>query len=448
MLRLIVTDLVASTRIWLGALVVIVAAAFVATVAVSFIATGLASGGQAREALSSLGGVVIGFSAIAAIVVLTSVANLTIALQQRSYALWQLVGLRPALVGWVVLGQLSIVSVLGASIGCLIALPLLPAVFHALFSSWAEVWRLVSGTPAQVNDVALILVIAGTAVVVLLGGLRGALRASRVPPIEALREPDPPRVRAGWLRWAVAVVTGGLVTAMALGLRGASFSTISSQAVMLIPFLSAPLAALGPLLFPLVLRAWTALLPRRVSPSWFLARHSARYRLSQSSAAIAPLMVAITLAGGLYTAMQLLTAAGEARGITGDFTIPVQAAVVVLGGPLLLSGLGAAATVFMAGRAREREFALIQSAGGTTATIVVMAVWEAVIYATTAVIFAGVAILTGGAFLAGVLEVPLTVAVMPCLVVTAGGFLLLLASTVIPTLVAVHRDIPRTLAVE
>lgn len=441
--RLILTDLLANTRIWLGAFVVIVATAFVAAVSASFIETGTAQPGDLGGSLDSMAGVVIAFTSVAAIVVLSSVASLIVSLQQRGYALWQLAGIRPSFVSLVVIGQLTVVAVAGALIGCLVAVPLLPGIFRVLFSTWPEM----AGVPPRFGPTAALWLIAAVVVVVLLGGSRGARRAGRVAPIEALREPEPPRMRVGWLRWTLAALVLAGMAAMSLGLGHESFTAISSQSIMLTPLLSAPLAALGPLLFPLVLRAWSALVPGRASASWFLARHSAGYRLGQSSAAIGPLMVAIALAGGLYTAIETLSEASRARGLGGG-SLGWGPAVIILGGPLLLSGFGAAATVFMSGRAREREFALIQSAGATNATIAVMSVWEAVIYAVTAATLAAVTILAGGAVLASALGVPLVVAVAPSAGVAGGGLALLLAATVPPALIALRHEVPRTLAAE
>ncbi|HEY0249559.1 MAG TPA: FtsX-like permease family protein [Gryllotalpicola sp.] len=442
--RLIFADLIANARIWLGAFVVILATAFVAAVAAGFIATGNAAGGEAQIGFGSIGGVVIAFTSIAALIVVSSVANLTVALQQRAYALWQLVGMRPALVGWVVIGQLLIVAVAGSLAGCLVATPFLPSIARTLFTTWEAIGRV----PMRFDGAAVAWVTVGIVAVALLSGSRGARRAARVPPIEALREPDPPRMRAGWLRWIVALAALGGVTAICLPLRDESFTAISSEALILTPLFSAPLAALGPLLFPAALRAWSALVPGQMSASWFLARHSAAYRLNQSSAAIGPLMVAISLAGGLYTATLIVAEAGHARGIDGNYSIPWRGAVIILGGPLLLSGLAAAATVFMSGRAREREFALIQSAGATNPAIATMSVWEAVIYAATAAVLAAVTMLAGAAVLASALAVPLTVAVAPAAGVAGGGLVLLLAATLLPALATLRRSVPRSLAAE
>lgn len=446
MTRLVLSDLTAHVRVWLGVLAVTIASGFVGAIAAGLIETGTVHGGRVLEGLSSTSAAVIMFTAITALIVLSSTVNLTVALQQRSYALWQLVGIRPALVAWVVLTQLGIVGALGAAVGCLLALPIFPPLFVWVFREWTDM----QGISLHLGAVSVLVVVASIAVVVLLGGLRGARRASRTPPIEALRDPEPPRIKMGWFRIVLAVLVIGGTVALALTLDGnASISAFSGQAVLLTPLIAAALAAAGPLVFPLVLRAWTSLLPPGASASWFLARNSARYRLSQSSAAISPLMVAVALAGGLYTTGATLAAAqAERTGSSDGFDLAPEGVVILLGGPLLLSAI-AAATVFMSGHAREREFALIQAAGSTHADITLTAIWEAVIYAATAAILGTAATVIGGLIIAAKLSLPVPAVSFATLgLIAGGGFLLVLAATVAPTVAALRHEIPRTLAVE
>lgn len=447
MIRLVLCDLAAHARVWLGVLAVSVAIGFVAAIAAGLIETGLFHGGRVAEGLSSTSSAVIMFTAVTALIVLSSTSNLAVTLQQRSYALWQLVGIRPALVGTVVLTQLGIIGVVGALSGAMLAVPVFGPLFRWVFHAWEDL----QGISLHLGMISVVLVTGASAVVLLLGGLRGARRASRTPPIEALRNPEPPQVKIGWFRiiLTVLVVTG--VTALAVNLDGqASFSAISGQAILLTPLIAAAFAAAGPILFPLILRAWTSLVPARASATWFLARHSARYRLGQSSAAIGPLMVAIALAGGLYTTGATLAAAQAARtGTSTGFDLAPEGVVLLLGGPLLLSAVSAAATVFMSGHSREREFALIQAAGSTHPTILITTIWEAVIYAATAAILGTLATLIGGIILAHTLGLAFPPIALPTIgLITVGGLALLLAATVAPTAAALRHEIPRTIAVQ
>jgi len=129
--------------------------------------------------------------------------------------------------------------------------------------------------------------------------------------------------------------------------------------------------------------------------------------------------------------------------------LEIGVVVLMLGGPLLLAGVGAMATVFMSGYAREREFALLRAAGSTPRTILLTAVWEAIIYTVTAAILAALAILVGAVVLALALELSAPVLSLSSgAIVVIGGFMLLLAATLIPTFISLRAEIPRQLAVE
>lgn len=447
MIRLIVSDLIAHARIWLGVVAVTIATGFVGAVAAALLETGAFHGGEVEEGLASTSSAVIMFTAVTALIVLSSTATLTVSLQVRSYALWQLVGVRPALVSAIVLVQLGIVGVVGGLLGSLLALPVFPALFVWVFREWSEM----QGVSLHLGLGSAWVVTAAITLTVLFGGLRSARRAGRTPPIEALRDPEPSQARTGWFRVLLGIAALGGMIALVLNLDGsAPMSTFSGQAVLLTPLIAAVLAATGPIVFPLVLRGWTALIPARVSATWFLARNSARYRLSRSSAAISPLMVAIALTGGLYTTVATTAAAQTLRtGADAGFDLAPEGVVILLGGPLLLSAVASAATVFMSGHAREREFALIQAVGSTPPSIVLTAIWEAVAYTVTAVILGSAATIIGGVVVADALELPGPSISFPTLgVIAGGGLIFLLAATVMPTAAALRTEVPRTLAVE
>jgi putative ABC transport system permease protein len=171
--------------------------------------------------------------------------------------------------------------------------------------------------------------------------------------------------------------------------------------------------------------------------------------VGRSTAAISPLMVAVGLAGGLYTATAVSNAALDrtASGTAAAPDIGAGTVALLIGGPVLLAVFGSTTTIFRSGRSREREFALIQVAGGTTATVLAATGWEAPIYAATAVAFgsASVAVTTmAGLWLEHRWEFG-----APAVGSIAGlGLLLILAATVLPTASALRTEMPRTLAAE
>ena len=443
MLRLIFSDLAANFRIWAGTLVVALATGAVTTMAAAEIETAARTGGDPGLALYAISGTVLLFATLTTVIVLGSISNLAVALQQRPYALWQLVGIRPALIRLVVLTQLLIVALAGGAAGCAVTTPALPALFRFFFAGASGL----DGLRPRFGVVAAGSVVAFVTVVVVVSGARAAGRASRVPALQSLREPDLPRRRMGVLRWLNALVLLAILVSVLSSLPGSAADRLATPLMIVAPLTAGLLAAVSPLLYPAFLRAWTALIPPSVSAGWYLARNSTAHNVSRSTAAISPLTVAVALAGGFYTATGIGGAAisrespGAAQGVaTGTVAL-------LIGGPLILAVLGATATIFMTSRSREREFALIQAAGGTQATVLGAAACEAVIYVVTAAFLGAAAV--GVTALAGLAAVgSWEFGFGPVAAVAATGLFLTLAATVLPTLFALRDEVPRTLAAE
>jgi len=443
MLRLIISDLLANLRIWLGTLVVAAATGAVSTVAAAEIETAARTGGNPGLALYAISGTALLFATLSAVVVLGSISNLAVALQQRAYALWQLVGIRPVLIRLVVLTQLLIVAVIGAAVGCAATAPALPALFRFFFTGANGL----EGLRPRFGPAAAGGVIVFVTAVVVLSGARGAGRASRVPALQTLREPDRPSRRMGVPRWLSAGAVLAIVVSVVASLPGTAPGRLSTPLMIIAPLVAAFLSAVSPLLLPVFLRGWTALIPPTISASWYLARNSTAQNVSRSTAAVSPLMVAVALTGGFYTATAIGGAAVSRESMTTAADVGNGTVALLIGGPVLLAVLGATATIFMSSRSREREFALIQAAGGTGATVLGAAACEAVIYVVTAALLGAVAVAVTavtGWWVEGSWEF----GAGPVGVLAGAGLLLTLAATVLPTWTALRAEIPRTLAAE
>ncbi|MEV0952096.1 FtsX-like permease family protein [Promicromonospora sp. NPDC050249] len=448
MFRLLTRDLVFNARIWLG--LAMVAAAGAASVAVSASTADAAyrATGNTALALYGISGSLLVFTSVAAVVVLSSVAGLTVALHERDYALWQLVGFGPGAIRTVVLAQLAAVGLVGALAGCLAAAPLLQPFADYVFAGSSGLGRVqlrlgAVGTFASVFVVVLLL---------LAGGSRAARRAGRVTGLELLREAAVPRLRMTWSRWVLSAGLLTVVTSMALGLFGRDVADLETSLSLIPPMVAGLFVAGSPLVTAPLTRAWTGLVPARASVAWYLARNVAFAALDRSTAAINPLVVTIALTGGLYTAHGMVASVEAAQTGAPATGLPAQFVVLLLGGPLLLAAVGAAATVAMSGRARTRDAALLEAAGSTPGTVVASAALEAVIQVGTAALL-GVAAVTCGA-LAGASALgwqtlgAATTGISAVVVTGAGGLLLVLAATVIPAVVRLRQDPVRVLATE
>ncbi|PZE84135.1 FtsX-like permease family protein [Curtobacterium sp. MCBD17_032] len=453
--RLVLSDLRSNTGIWVGALVVTIATAAAAAVAAAMLETGLAlvAAGSERDLLRAAGlatvaTLVVVLTVVAVAAVLGSVTRLTIDLQRRGYALWQLVGVPSRSVTVIVRLQLAVVALVGSSVGCLVVAPVVPAVLHVGLSA-SDGLRDLHERFGVVSGVAV--VVSVTAVVVL-SSLRSSRRAGRVRPVEVLRDPEDAQRGTGWGRWAGAGVAVALAALMTSTLAAAGVRA-GAQVVLIGPLVTAALVAVGPTLFPAVVRTWTRIVPAHRSASWFLARNAAASAVGRSTATVSALVITIALPGSITAGFATLgDAIGRSTGATLTGLAP-QSFLLMLGGPLLVSLSGAAATVLMAGRTREQEAALVEAAGGSRGVVVARAAWESVILVGTAVLVSAVVLVVtscGQAIALGV-SVPGTV---PHLGLAAAGpaalvsLVLMVAAGTLPLVVGRRRSIPLVLAAD
>lgn len=361
MIRLVFCDLYDHLTTWIGAFFIAVGCSYIGGWVVSLQTTSSFYADGVQKFLQNAGSSIFMFSLIAGIAVLISAANLTVSVQRQSYALWQLVNIKPYLVSLIVLIQLAIVAVLGAVCGTLLSVITFKPLFPLLFSSRAEIAQI---TPhvgiEQLPTVWLIVVI-----VFLVGGLKGARSAAMTPPLTVLREPEPKKIRLTWLRILVFVALSACMCWMAYTIGEALSENRQADAMMwafLMPvLLASTFAPLAPLLLPVTLSAWTTLIPLKLNNAWYLARNSARYSLSTSTSVETPIMMGFGLVAGIFSVMQVLASHARTQGVsdTSGYILGSTETLLMLGGPVLLCAIGAAVSVVMSSRSRTRDVALL-----------------------------------------------------------------------------------------
>ena len=361
-----------------------VACGFVGGFAASLIATA-----RTYPNTESLAASVIMFSAVAAVAVLASVAGLTVSAQRRSYALWQLANVSPRRVAAVVLAQLAVVAVLGAAVGTSIEAASFAPLFPLVFSSPDY-----QPIDQVVPDAGLLLmpaVWAAVACVFLVGGARGARSAAKMPPMTALREPEAARKGVTAMRALVSAVLGLGAWQIASSLFGAELRALSNS--LFLPLLMvATLVPVAPAALSALMAAWTAPVPQRRLHAWYLARRTARYGLAASTSTETPIMVGFALVAGIFSLGGLLEGYIRQQGLTGySATLDWTSSVLLLGGPVLLCAVGAAASVVMTSKTRTRDVALLVAAGARPGTLLAAAACEALVHAVTATL-AGMAV--------------------------------------------------------
>ena len=453
MIRLLLGELRADWRSWAGLVLVAAVAGLAIGIGGSFLETGLHVGGRRGEGISGVSSMILVFSGVSAIAVTSAVARLAVDLGRPGYARWQLCGVTPRQTAAVVLGQVVVLSLTGAALGLGATALLARFVLRLAFDGASGGYET---TTAIVGPLTAILLGGGVLLVALLGGLPAARRAARTPALEALRESEPQGTAMRWWRWALFVVlTAGMVAAVQAWMSSAATatpedrSTLISQTPLIAPLLTMVIVAGGPVLYAPLLRAWTALLPATASSAWFLARHQARYHLGRSTATITPLLTGTAMLGGLYTVTATWGAAARAAGEPFE-GLKLGQVIVLLGGPLLLAGIGAAVVVFMSNRTQAREQALLSASGATTTVIVRAAVLQALIHVCTAAVLSAAVIVATGVLTTAMLR-PFYPAVVPQFdvgssgILVGAGALLTAAAVLIPVLSRLRASVAMAL---
>lgn len=445
MIRLLANDLRTNIATRIGPLVMIIAVALMIAFGIAFIPPNTTT---ATYLITS--------TLIATALILGSIMVLAAGLRRQDYALWQLAGFEPRQIHQLVSGQNAVLGVIGSSIGALLAVPIVPTVLDEFIAGSLSVTRgEVHMNPS--TFVAVVLVVTGVTV---LFGRRAARSAAHTPVLEVLRESAPPEPRMTPKKW---IAFGGLGLALALLLMKMAVgdrAEIIGLSLFFGPVLAGMLAAIGPLVFPRVILGWTSLIPLGRWKVWYLARHNAQHRAVQSSASIVSLLVSISVLGSFIattgTATNWLQITHEVSESYYALNNPSGFAMVSLlvGGPLMLSCVGTAVVVFISGRDRSRENALLRSSGALSATIIAASILEAVIITVTAFLLSMIIVAITAILVAMSLSNHSGVSVMPEIpllvpgIIAAIGATLVLLATVIPTAISLRQSVPGALAAE
>lgn len=401
------------------------------------------------------------FSGLVGVTVLATSASMVVDSRRGALARLSVAGATPRQVVRSVMGQLVVVSLLSAVVADVIGVLTLEPYLHFLatgLDSSTTVAR-----PDAVFDVgSMLLANLGCVLVAVLGGFGQARRASRVPPVEALRQaavlPAPRMTALRWFMVAVcALVIAGLFAAVGPMTAGRDSETVSAFMQMGLGSLILVVmmvAMASPILVGPLARAWTAVLPVR-DPIWQVARMNIVARGARLSRSVVPIVFTIGLMLGLLTIGPTIAATTAASGYDGG-TVQLDKAgmgafLSLLGpapGIALCGGIG---NLFMTSRQRDAELALLGVTGATPAQRKALPVLEAVILTVTAAIPAAGALAVMAAFyhvsfagagLVPVIEVPLSAWVTGI----GGTMVIMVAATSLPTLPALERPEPRVIA--
>ena len=396
MVTLIWNDLRHHARQWLWSLLVAMVGGAIIGVIITawYSALSWAQAQGSAELVNAshiIGSNLVSYAGLATAVILSTTFGLTVSAQQRSHALWKVLGIPGSRIRRIILTQVGVIGLLGGTIGAVVSLPLV----RLYLLTWREFEVFPPDLPIIMPGFGVPLTIAVTTLFCILGGMGAARRAASVPEMQALREATAPRTRTRWWQWAIVAV---LVLAIVLtpfdstvplneaeraelvaagvdlndpgerAIAGASMGLLAAIAGLCVPNWT-----LRPLL-----TWWTALIPGR-SPAWFAARANARHRASLSMTTIVPFAIAVALTGTVYAAVGAGQATGAQGSVNGFLTVGVPI--------FLISGVGGIANIAMVGRARRQEGALLGVIGARSSTVLASTALEGVIYAVTGIIF-------------------------------------------------------------
>ncbi|WP_030148199.1 FtsX-like permease family protein [Mycetocola saprophilus] len=436
MIALIFADVIRGYRVWLGLAAVSAAVAAAFTYVACTLTSAVANPGDLGALIAATSVAVVFFTVVAGIVVIGSTSNLVVTVQRRQIALWQLIGFTPRAVYWTFSAQILVTATVGSALGALIGTWIFTPVFRYVLSVWADP----ETAQVSIQPWAAIVAAACTILFVGLSGLSGARRASRTSPVQILREPEAPGGIVQWIRVGLAVVLCGVTVGIAVTRSGESLSSVATNAPFFAPLLLVACVIAAPVLYPAVISLWTRAIPATASSSWYLARNAAQYRVGLTTSAISPLMLAMGLVAGVYSAGNTLATAAGAD--AAQYGLDPREILLMFGGPLLISLVASASAVYITNGDRRRERALLDSAGATPGTHVATAFWESVIYVVTAMILAAVAVITATVLVALLAGAPgVSVDLIPIAVLAGVGLILLGAATLIPV-VAARRASP------
>ena len=394
------------------------------------------------------------------IVVIGTATNMALNARRGALARLSLNGATPPQIVGTVVVQLVVVSLVSSLIGSLLAVAALRPALNLLAFE-----RTQAGTSMPVPDPVyslwpILATTLGAIAVAVLGGIRHAIRSSKIAPVEAVREHTADGLT---IRMTVgrSITTGlvALVLIAAYSSIAAFTSEPNSETVSNLILLSMTvlvifavlLALLAPILIGPLTKAWVRLLPLPFA-SWQLARRTVSARARRLTRSVVPVMMTIGLLLGMLAIWGSLEATLIANGYDIEITASGPASLLVfLGLPLMISLAGGVGSLIMMSRQRDAELALIGIVGATPRQRIFVPLLEAVIITVTATLLGMV--MAAGALAVVAVGLPsagMTYAFVPPMATLTATILAVLvitiSATVLPTLQALRKVEPLVIA--
>ncbi|KAA1395345.1 ABC transporter permease [Aeromicrobium ginsengisoli] len=307
--------------------------------------------------LASMFGVMSGFSGFIAIFVVASTFSFVVSSRRRELGLLRLIGSTPRQVRRMILGESLIVAAAASLAGCAFAHLITPMTLWLAHERGLTPMKL--DPPTFWPTLAIAFPIG--AVVALVGVRSAARRASRIPPVDAMREAAVERRRMGFWRFVVGLVclAGSLTMLVTMGAVTGELSLVLGIFAPEMLVISA--VCFGPWLFPALARLIAWPLVRRGDVTIRLARDNVAASAKRTASLAAPTLAISAIGGSLLLTLGI--AADWDHAINQEY---LKAPVVVQGdertGEALASSpavkvadAGAATSITLIDREGERE---------------------------------------------------------------------------------------------
>lgn len=436
MLKLIFSDLKTNKATWLGAFFVAITCGYIGGWVISILGTAQFYVGAVYKNINQAGTILFLFSIVAGLAVISAVAKLTVDAQRKSYALWQLVNVSPRKVIMVVLAQLFVVAILGAICGTLLSgisfVPLFPLVFSAR--------KIFEQVIPRVDLSSMPIVWLGVACIFLFGGLKAARAAGHTTPLQALTSQPLKKLGMTWIRLLLFVVLLTITVWFSYSIIVDGPNNGTDRSIYLPILLVGTLVPIAPVLFLLFMRIWTLLVPQRCVV-WFLARRMALYNFSLSTSVQTPIMVGFGMVAGILTIINTMKHYAMDIGITNFNGLDLTSTILAMGGPILLSAVGAAASIGMTARSRISDVKLLAISGASPRTLILAAICETFIHSANAT-FVGIIAVAASNYIVskGLMILPFVdITITDGLIVSLLGFIMIAITVLTPTLFALSR---------
>ncbi|UNX54199.1 ABC transporter permease [Georgenia sp. TF02-10] len=394
MLTLIIQTFRARWRAWLPAMgVVILVSALVGISILHYwssttrqMAAAVAEAGTTLSEVRIAAQTIYVLTALFGAIALNVVGSATVEAERALMGQWRLAGALPRQTSAIAIGLVALTALVGSIPGVALAAVVGPPLVN-LVNSMAGPG--LEEVPVSMHLIPAAIAIVLTVITCLLGALAPARRAARVPAVEALVTTSPHRTRLTTARMVLTVL--GILAAAAIVAIAPNVPATSNGPVTIAFYLGLCLIltfyAAAPALVPAIIRGWGRLLNLVTGPAWQIARRSAMARAQISSATVAPLAAGLGCVGVLIGTVRTFLAQARTVGIT-DVNL-LDSWVIVVVATVMLTGCSVA-VVSLTSRNREREFALLRSAGATPSTLGRMVLLEALLYVITALLLATV----------------------------------------------------------